>query len=60
MATEKTEPFVSNGKPETRPFSIRLTEDERRLLLARAGRLPLGTYVRDVILAESSHAKRAR
>lgn len=47
-------------KPETRPFSMRLTEDERRLLLLRAGRLPLGTYIRDLILAEGMQAKRQR
>lgn len=47
-------------KPDTRPFSIRLTEDEKRLLLLRAGRLPLGTYIRDLILAEGMQAKRRR
>ncbi len=48
------------GKPETKPFSIRLTDDERQLLLQRAGRLPLGTYIRDLILAEDLQTKRRR
>lgn len=47
-------------KPETKPFSIRLTDDEKSLLLLRAGRLPLGTYIRDLILAEGLQAKRRR
>jgi len=50
----------TNGKPETHPFSIRLTEDEKRLLLARAGRVPLGTYIRDAILSGDAQAKRRR
>lgn len=40
--------------------SIRLTEAEKSLLLHRAGRLPLGTYIRDLILAQSLQAKRHR
>ncbi len=47
-------------KPETKPFSIRLTDGEKRLLLERAGRLPLGTYIRDLILAADVQARRVR
>lgn len=35
-----------------KPFSIRLTDDEKRLLLERAGKLPLGTFIRDLILGD--------
>lgn len=49
-----------NAKPETRPFSIRLTEAEKSLLLARAGRIPLGTYIRDALLSGDVQAKRRR
>lgn len=47
-------------KPETRPFSIRLTADEKRLLVERAGRVPLGTYIRDAVLSGDAQAKRRR
>lgn len=43
-----------------KPFSIRLTESERALLLARADKLPLGTYARNVLLDEAERAPRAR
>jgi len=49
-----------NGKHETRPFSIRLTDAEKILLLARAGRVPLGTYIRDALLSGDVQAKRRR
>lgn len=44
----------------TKPFSIRLTEDERGTLLARAGRVPLGTFIRDLLLDGKAQAKRRR
>lgn len=47
-------------KPETRPFSIRLTEAEKRLLLERAGRVPLGAYIRNALLSGEAQAKRRR
>lgn len=49
-----------SGKQETRPFSIRLTDAEKRLLLERAGRVPLGTYIRDMLLSGDVQAKRRR
>lgn len=51
-----------NKRPGTtaRPFSIRLTEDERRLLLERSGKQSLGTYLRDLILGAASQAPRQR
>lgn len=51
---------LQNHKPETKPFSIRLTEAERRLLVDRAGRLPLGTYIRDLILSADNQEPRQR
>lgn len=50
----------SSTKPETRPFSIRLTDAEKSLLLARAGRIPLGAYIRDALLSGDAQAKRRR
>lgn len=52
--------FLKVGKPETRPFSIRLTKAEKSLLLARAGRIPLGTYIRNALLSGDAQAKRRR
>lgn len=43
-----------------KPFSIRLTEEERRHLAEQAGRQPLATYVRDLVLARSAQASRQR
>lgn len=47
-------------KPATRPFSIRLTDDEKRLLIERAGELSLGTYVRGLILRDGECQVRRR
>lgn len=53
---------TKNGGPgkAAKPFSIRLTEDEKRLLLECAGRLPLSTYVRNLLLDGSTRAARRR
>lgn len=45
---------------KTHPFSVRLTEDERRLLEMRADGLPLGSFVRAVLLAEDIGRLRRR
>ena len=59
--SRKPSPADPKGeKPETKPFSIRLTDGEKRLLLERAGRLPLGTFIRDLILAADVQARRVR
>jgi hypothetical protein len=42
-----------------KPFSIRLTDDEKRHLLTRAGTKPLGAYIRGLILADGLQATRA-
>lgn len=61
MSAPQTPPR-RNKRPGTtaRPFSIRLTEDERRLLLERSGKQPLATYLRDLILGAASQAPRQR
>jgi hypothetical protein len=43
-----------------KPFSIRLTDDERRLLSERSGGRPLGPFVRDLILAPDARAVRRK
>jgi hypothetical protein len=40
------------------PFSIRLSSEERARLMAEAGGLPLGTYLRSRLLAEGSAPRR--
>jgi len=46
---------AKHDKPK--PFSIRLTDDERALIRRKAGNKPLGTYVRDRLLGDQA-AKR--
>ena len=41
-----------------KPFSIRLTEAERRALIERCGGRPLGAFVRDIVLAADDRAPR--
>ena len=41
-----------------KPFSIRLTEAERRTLIERSGGRPLGAFVRDIVLATDGRARR--
>lgn len=45
-------------KPRPAPFSIRLSEGERVALAARAGGIPLGTYLKNVLLADLGPAVR--
>jgi hypothetical protein len=59
MSAHQTPPPGSPGAA-ARPFSIRLTDEERRLLAARAGVQPLGAYVRNVILDDAFQAPRQR
>jgi hypothetical protein len=49
-----------NGGQKTRPFSIRLTEDERRQLEATAGSVPIGAYVRQRLLSETRQRRPTR
>lgn len=49
----------SDARPsKPKPFAIRLTSEERRLLESRAGRMPLGAYIRECALG--SHARKRR
>ena len=43
-----------------KPFSLRFTNEERRLLASQAGGTQLATYLRDLILERSSQAFRRR
>lgn len=45
-------------QPPTRVFSLRLTEDERALLRARAGSTPLGAYIRQTLLTPEDRGVR--
>ena len=47
-------------KPRTRPFCIRLTDEEKDLLSDRAGKLPFGVYIRGMILASDEQSTRPR
>lgn len=45
-------------KPRRAPFSLRLTENERADLLTRAGGLPLGFYVKQILFADTARPAR--
>jgi hypothetical protein len=45
-------------RPETKNFCLRLTDAEKRLLLERAGRVPLGAFIRNVLLDEKVTKRR--
>lgn len=47
-------------RPETRNFCIRLTDDEKRLLTEKAGRVPLGAYIRNALLEAPGRRRTAR
>lgn len=51
---------LKKRKPETRNFCLRFTDDERQLLTERAGRVPLGTFIRHVLLDDTQTMKRRR
>ena len=45
-------------RPEAKNFTLRLTDDEKRLLTERAGEVPLGIYIRGLILEADVRQKR--
>lgn len=52
---------VAGNKPPgatAKPFSIRLTEAERRALAERSGGRPLGAFLRDLVLAADGKTHR--
>lgn len=51
-------PKQDNGA--TKPFSLRLTKEERDALEHRAGRMPLGTYIRSRLFGENAYPRRTR
>jgi hypothetical protein len=59
-ASEKEPHRVKRPGTAAKPFSIRLTEDERQQLAEQAGRLPLATYIRDLVLARPVQTRRQR
>lgn len=50
-------PKVSS--PNTKPFSLRLTEAERADLCSRAGTMPLGAYIKSELFSGRTRAKRS-
>ena len=40
------------------PLSLRLSDDERQQLVAQAGSLPLGSYIKSVVFADQAHQYR--
>lgn len=44
---------------DARPFSIRLTDEEKAHLKKKAGRRPLGAYCRDVLLKDKEMSRRS-
>lgn len=47
-------------KPQTKPFCIRLTDDEREALEDRAGKQPLGTWARETLLGTKARKRKKR
>lgn len=45
-------------KADTKPFSLRLSTDERAYLEGLAGRRPLGTYIRERLLGRRAEKRR--
>lgn len=46
------------GRSEAKNFTLRLTDEEKRLLIERAGDVPLGIYIRGLILGADVRQKR--
>jgi hypothetical protein len=55
----RTGSTIGEGKDRSKPFSIRLTDAERRLLEERAGRQPVGLYVRNLALSSQTRSRRS-
>jgi len=48
------------SKAVSAPLSIRFTDDEKAILQRKAGTLPLGTYIKQVVLGADAKPSRAR
>lgn len=46
--------------PRPAPFSLRLTPDERQQLEAKAGAMPLASYIKSVVLSDEAPKYRRR
>lgn len=53
-------PQKRRKRPETKPFCLRFTEDERTRLEAAAGGIPLGTFIRGLVLGAEVKPRRSR
>ena len=42
------------------PFSLRLTDEERQQIEAKAGAMPIGSYIKTVVLSDEDHIYRSR
>jgi len=51
---------ASTTKKATSPFSLRLSEDERALLRQRAGKRPLGDYIRSQLFGKAARQSKRR
>ena len=61
MSVSETSPSrAKRPGAAAKPFSIRLTDEEHQHLAEQAGRRPLATYVRDLVLSRSAQALRQR
>ncbi|MEM1194580.1 MAG: hypothetical protein AAGH57_00625 [Pseudomonadota bacterium] len=49
-----------NTKPRLAPFSVRFTPEERAQVEAQAGNMPLGSYIKTVVLMNGAPRYRAR
>lgn len=52
--------YMREGQTRVAPFSLRLTADERAALEARAGTMPLGSYIKSLIFADNTPSYRKR
>ncbi len=49
--------MASGRREKAQPFSIRLTGTEKAVLRGKAGTVPLGRFVRDVLLADNAQSR---
>jgi len=53
-------PHVHEQEQACKPFSLRLSAEQRRALEARAGALPLGEYIRSRLFSDDLRSKQVR
>ncbi|MBB4302109.1 hypothetical protein GGD81_001133 [Rhodobium orientis] len=57
---EKTKAGSGRRKPVAKPFSIRLSDDERKMLLREAGKLSLASHIRQKLFGETASPRRGK